>query len=120
LPPARERFAVYGFAVVNDRGRVAAQPIMQAMGWQPGAPLDIRETAGLILVTADPDGTSRVTGEGHLRIPALVRHWCGLTPNSRVLLVAEPPEGRLVVHAAASLDAMVTREYTAIFGGDPA
>jgi hypothetical protein len=111
---------VYGFAVINDRGRIAAQPVLQAMGWQPGTPLAIRESAGLILITADPDGTSRVTGDGHLRISAVVRHWCGLSPSSRVLLVAEPSEGRLVVHPAASLDAIITRAHAAIFGGDPA
>jgi hypothetical protein len=111
---------VYGFAVVNDRGRIAAQPVIQAMGWQPGTPLEIRDTAGLILIIADPDGASRVSGDGHLRLPAVVRHWCGLTPHSRVLLVAEPAEGRLVVHPAASLDAMVTQAHAAIFSGEPA
>ena len=49
-----------------------------------------------------------------------MRHWCGLTPGARVLLVAEPDEGRLVIHPTASLDAMITRVYAEVLGGDAA
>jgi hypothetical protein len=120
VPAARERSSVYGFAVVNDRGRIAAQPIVQALGWQPGTPLSIREQAGLVVVTADPSGGSRLTGEGHVRVPVTIRRWCGLEAGCRVLLVADPADARLVVHPAAALDAMISRHHADVFGGDPA
>jgi hypothetical protein len=115
---ARERSSVYGFAVVNDRGRIAAHPIVQALEWQPGTPLSIREHAGLVVVTVDPVGVCRLTGEGHVRLPVTIRRWCGLEPGCRVLLVADPDEGRLVVHPAAALDAMISRHHADVFGGD--
>jgi hypothetical protein len=111
-PAARERSSVYGFAVVNDRGRIAAQCVVQSLGWQPETVLSIREHAGLVVVTADPGGGSRLTGDGHVRLPVTIRRWCGLEPGCRVLLVADPAEGRLVVHPAAALDAMVSRHHT--------
>jgi hypothetical protein len=120
VPVARERSSVYGFAVVNDRGRIAAQPVVQALGWQPGTPLSIREHTGLVVITAEPGGGSSLTGEGHLRVPVPIRRWCGLEPGCRVLLVADPAQGRLVVHPAAALDAMISRHHTDVFGGDPA
>jgi bifunctional DNA-binding transcriptional regulator/antitoxin component of YhaV-PrlF toxin-antitoxin module len=61
-----------------------------------------------------------VTPRGHLRLPAPVRHWCGLTPGSRVLLVAEPDESRLVIHPPTSLDEMIARHYADVLGGDAA
>ena len=113
----RERSSVYGFAVVNDRGRIAAQCLVQALGWQPGTLLSIRERAGLVVVTADAGGGSRLTSDGHVRLPVTIRRWCGLDADCRVLLAADPAEGRLVVHPAAALDAMVSRHHADVFGG---
>jgi hypothetical protein len=117
VPAARERSSIYGFAVVNDRGRIAAQSVVQALRWEPGAPLSIREQAGLVVVTAEPGGGSRLTGEGHVRVPVTIRRWCGLEPGCRVLLVVDPSECRLVVHPAAALDAMISRYHADVFGG---
>ena len=120
LPDVSESTILYGFAAVDDRGRVAAQPVAEHLGWPPGTRLAARVRAGLVLVTTDPAGPVRVTPRRHLRLPATVRHWCGLTPGARVLLVAEPDEGRLVIHPTASLDAMITRVYAEVLGGDAA
>ncbi|MCP3803471.1 AbrB/MazE/SpoVT family DNA-binding domain-containing protein [Allokutzneria sp. A3M-2-11 16] len=38
-----------------------------------------------------------MTKQGHLRLPASVRHCCGLVPGDRVLLVADPDQNVLVV-----------------------
>jgi len=115
---ARERSSVYGLAVVNDRGRIAARPLVQALGWEPRVGLSIREQAGLVVVAADPDGGSRLTGEGHVRPPVTIRRWCGLEPGCRVLLVAEADLGWLVVYPMAALDAMVNRHHAQVLSGD--
>jgi hypothetical protein len=120
VPSSRDQSSVYGLAVVNNRGRVAAQSVLHALGWQPGTHLSIREQAGLVVVTADPAGASRLTGEGHLRIPAPVRRWCALAGGSQVLLVADHAARRLVIHPPQSLDAMVGRCHAAVFGGGDA
>ncbi|WP_281369059.1 hypothetical protein [Phytohabitans rumicis] len=39
-----------------------------------------------------------VTGLGHVRLPAVVRHRCDLAGGDRVLLAADRAQGRLVVH----------------------
>jgi hypothetical protein len=116
----RDRSTVYGLAAIDDRGRIAESTVIRALGWLPGTRLDVRESGGLLLVNADPQGVFSVTCRGHLRLPATVRHWCRLAPGDRVLLTADPAEGLLVVHPPAALDAMITQVHASVFGGDPA
>jgi bifunctional DNA-binding transcriptional regulator/antitoxin component of YhaV-PrlF toxin-antitoxin module len=71
-------------------------------------------------VAAAPHGVFRVAGQGFLFLPAPVRHWCGLAPGDRVLLVADPGAGWLVVHPPAAVDAMVGAAHEAVWGGEPA
>jgi hypothetical protein len=107
---------VYGLAAVDARGRVADHIIMRALGWRAGSRLAIRVSNGLILITVG-EGRLGVTGQGHLRLPSAVRRGCGIEPGDRVLLVAEPSEGVLVVHPPATLDAIVSRFREAMIAG---
>jgi bifunctional DNA-binding transcriptional regulator/antitoxin component of YhaV-PrlF toxin-antitoxin module len=45
-----------------------------------------------------------VTPQGYLRLPAAVRHLCGLGPGDRVLLVADPSRQVVRVYPPATLD----------------
>jgi hypothetical protein len=109
---------VYGTAAIDCNGRVAESAVINALGWAAGTRLHIRENGGLVLVTADQQGVFSMTGQGHLRVPATVRHWCGLVPGDRVLLAADPANGLLVVHPPAALDAMITQFHASVLGGD--
>jgi hypothetical protein len=105
-------------AVVSDRGRIACGAVFEVLGWEPLARVAVSERAGLVVVTADSDGATRITPEGHLRVPLAIRRWCGLDAGSRVLLVADPAVPRLVVHSVAALDALVARCHDEVFGGE--
>ncbi|MFC8845371.1 MULTISPECIES: AbrB/MazE/SpoVT family DNA-binding domain-containing protein [unclassified Micromonospora] len=99
---------------------MADRTVMRALGWAPGRRLGIREHRGLVIVAADERGVFAVTREGRLRLPAVVRQWCGLAAGDRVFLVAEPDCSRLVVHPPAALDAMIAQAHVAVLGGDGA
>jgi hypothetical protein len=88
------------------------------LGWGPGIRLDIREDDGLVLVEVNRHGVFGMTGHGCLRLPAAVRHWCGLVPGDRVLLVADPALGRLVVYPPAALDEMIAQFNPSALGGE--
>ncbi|GAB3939197.1 hypothetical protein GCM10027614_20880 [Micromonospora vulcania] len=92
--------------------------IVRALGWGCGTRLQIRESAGLIVVRLDPQGVFTLTGQGHLHLPAAVRKWCGLKPGDRLLLAADPIAGVLVVHPPAALDAVVAQIHAAALGGE--
>lgn len=118
LAAIRSSMAVYGVATLDSHGRIADRTAMKALRWVPTLRLDIRERRGLIVVAADQQGVFQVTKEGHVRLPVVVRAWCGLAVGDRVFIVAEPDRGRLVVHPPAKLDEMITQAHGAAFGDD--
>jgi hypothetical protein len=119
VPTPRTNATVYGMATLDCHGRIADHAIQRALGWTPGARLAIREADGLLIIHGDPHGVFRVTGQGHLRLPAQVRHCCGLITGDRVLLAADPTHGRLVIYPPTVLDTMTARHASSL-GGDAA
>src|SRR5262245_8940612 len=117
LAPLGDRSMVYGTAAMDCNGRVTDATVFGALGWAPGTRLSIREHGGLLLVTADRRGVFGTTGQGHLTLPATVRHWCGLVAGDRVLLAADPARGLLVVHPPAAVDAMIAQFHAGVLGG---
>jgi len=118
LAPSGVASMLYGTAAIDRNGRVVEGTVITALGWTPGTRLDIRERGGLVLIAADPHAVFRMTQPGQLRLPAALRHWCGLTPGSRVLLAADPARGLLVVHPPAALQSMVAQFHAAVLGGE--
>jgi hypothetical protein len=111
------RSVVYGLAILDCNGRIADNNLLRALGWDTQTRLDIREQGGLLLVTATAQGVFALTRQGHLRLPAPAPRWCSLGTGDRVLLAAEPDQGRLVVHPPAALDAMVGWLHGFALGG---
>jgi bifunctional DNA-binding transcriptional regulator/antitoxin component of YhaV-PrlF toxin-antitoxin module len=120
LIAARERSTVYGLTAVDSRGRVSDKSVTRALGWQPGDPLSLRVTDGLIIVVAVAEGQLAVSNQGRVHLPAAARHACRITPGDRVLLAAEPADGVLVVHPLATLDAMISRFRDHVMTGEAA
>jgi hypothetical protein len=118
LAPGSRPLVIYGMAAIDRDGRLTEAVVIPVLGWRPGTRVDIRVCGGLVLVTADPHAAFRVTRPGQVRLPATVRHWCGLTAGSRVLLVADPAVGRLVVHPPAAIDAMISGSHAVALGGE--
>lgn len=120
LADRRAGSTVYDVTTVDRWGRLVARTCVATLSWQPGTRVTMREVSGLVVVTANEDGTSVVTRQGHLRLPLAVRRWCALPAGTRVLVTADPEAARLVVHPAAALDSMVTWLHGQVFGGEPA
>ncbi|MFB9323087.1 AbrB/MazE/SpoVT family DNA-binding domain-containing protein [Cryptosporangium minutisporangium] len=110
---------MYCLTALDDSGRIRDRSLLAALGWAPGTPVEVCEREGLIVVARGPAGVFRVTGQGFVVLPAAVRHWCGLRPGDRVLVVADPGAGWMVVHPPAALEAMVSAVHTAVWGGEP-
>jgi bifunctional DNA-binding transcriptional regulator/antitoxin component of YhaV-PrlF toxin-antitoxin module len=119
LVAGRTSTVVYGLAAIDDRGRVADRVVLRSLGWSAGLRLDIRETAGVLTVTVDSDGGYQITNQGNLRLPAPLRHRCGLAAGDRVLLAADPDLSRLAIYPPAALDNALAVCADAA-GGEPA
>jgi hypothetical protein len=109
---------MYGMSTLDARGRIADQPVLRALDWTPGTRLQIRETHGLLIAQATPHGVFRITSQGHLRLPADVRHCCGLVTGDRVLLAAHPTHQQIVIYPPAVLDTMLAERHASLVGGD--
>jgi hypothetical protein len=107
----RTSSAVYGMAALDDRGRIADRVVLRVLGWSAGLCLVIDEDGGLLVIYPEADGIAQVTGQGHLRVPAPLRHRCGLHSGDRVLLAADPERHRLVVYPPAALDALLSHPF---------
>jgi hypothetical protein len=119
LVTERTAACVYGLAALDARGRLADHAVIMTMGWTAGLRVHIRAAAGLLAVYADPGGNCAITSQGHLRVPALIRHQTGLCAGDRVLLAAEPDQHRLIIVPPAALDLFLSQQYSNLLGGEP-
>jgi len=110
---------VYGLSALDDRGRIADRVVMRALSWSAGLRLDICEATGFLMVRPHDHGEFEVTSQGHLRIPAPLRHRCGLQTGDRVLPAADPTRSRLAVYPPAVLDALITQHPDDPMDGEP-
>jgi hypothetical protein len=118
LSMRRRSIAVYGFAAVDCRGRVADHAVVTALGWVPGTRLNIGESRGLLVIRTDAHGVFSVTKQGHLRLPATVRHCCGLVSGDRALLPPDPQCDLLIVDPPAALDDLLAQRHAGLGDGD--
>lgn len=114
----RTSTVVYGLSALDDRGRLADRVVMRALGWSAGLRLDIGEKAGILTVLTAPDGAYQVTNQGHLRLPAPLRHKCGLQAGDRVLLATDPERSRLTIYPPAALDNFLPPQSTDTASGE--
>ncbi|MGE0300993.1 AbrB/MazE/SpoVT family DNA-binding domain-containing protein [Pseudonocardia sp.] len=106
-------------AALDCHGRIADRTVLHALGWPAGHRLSISETAGTLTVVPNPDGATQVTRQGHLNLPAALRHRCALRTGDRVLLAADTNRSELAIYPPAALDAVLAQQATTRTGGEP-
>lgn len=102
---------------MDCHGRVADAAIFQGLGWTAGDRLSIDEAAGALIVRPSASGGHRMTGQGHLQLPARLRHAFHLMAGDRLLLAADPIRNVLLVHPPAVLDDLLAARYADLFHG---
>jgi hypothetical protein len=112
-PPAGSPAAHYTVTAMDARGRLADRSPLAALGWPTGLPVTFRVITGGVLVVAAPDGPDAVTRQGHLRLPAPLRHLFRLRAGDRLLVAAFPGPGYLIAHPVTALDQMLLDYHTA-------
>jgi hypothetical protein len=95
---------VVGAASIDSSGRIADRVVLRAAGYQVGDRLDIRAVDAGIEVLPAPEGASCVSRQGFVFLPARARRTWALRTGDRVVLVAEPGRGRLLVVPPVALE----------------
>jgi hypothetical protein len=109
LPPAAHPVLYCAVTPMDDRGRLADRSLVLAAGWQPGQPITITTAPDHRHVAVHPDGPDRITGHGHLRLPARVRRAFHLSPGDRLLVTVTATPPRLTVYPMATLAAILSQ-----------
>lgn len=105
-----------GQPVEGESGRFPAGDPLKALRG-PGYPLAMTLVSASVLLAPCLAASVRVGNDEYLRLPVGVRRACRLVPGDRVLLVADPPASRLLLHPPAALDALLDAHHTDILRG---
>jgi hypothetical protein len=117
-PP--ETSSHYVVTAVDARGRLADASPVRKLAWAPGTPITLHVVGGQVVVATHSSTAGRHTiiRQGHLRLPAAVRHACRLRAGARVLVAAHPETGVLVVFTTRMLDGVLRACYLGLIGGE--
>lgn len=96
---------------IDDRGRLADRSPIRAVGWPPGQPITISVVQHTVVVISQSNGVESLTRQGHLRLPAHVRHICRLTSGDRLLVAAAPGTGVLVAYTMPLLESILLTHH---------
>jgi hypothetical protein len=97
----------YSVTAIDSDGRLAARSALMALGWRPGLAVDVSAIQGVLVVMPQEDGAQAINRQGHLRLPASVRHLSRLGAGDRLLLAACRDYPLLLAYPVAAIDAMV-------------
>ncbi|GAB3581258.1 hypothetical protein GCM10027445_52970 [Amycolatopsis endophytica] len=92
---------------VDNRGRLADRSPLRVLGWAPKTQVTFTVRTDGVLVAARSPSPYTVTQQGHLRLPAAMRHALRLSPGVRVLVVVLPGSDHLAMYTAPALEALV-------------
>jgi hypothetical protein len=92
---------------IDDRGRLADRSPVRAAGWAPGQPVTISATHDRRLVIVQADGLETITRHGHLRLPARIRHACGLLAGDRLLVTVTASPRQLTVYPMTTAEGIL-------------
>ncbi|MFG3423754.1 hypothetical protein ACIBTZ_32675 [Micromonospora sp. NPDC049460] len=104
-------------AVPSRCGRVTAQRILRALGWQPCQRLDIRLHQAVLVIASASDGRYQVGSRGALPLPASVRRMCGIGHGQPVLLAALVAHDLVVVHPIGAVARLLADLHVEVAGG---
>lgn len=105
--PTVSSSSLYVVTAMDVWGRLADRSPFRALQWGHDIPLALSVVHGAMVILPKPAGKHLVTRQGHLRLPASVRHRCHLKAGDRVLLVGFAERNLLVAYPTSVLDAMV-------------
>jgi hypothetical protein len=115
--PSGTPSAYYAVTAMDTWGRLSDRSPISSLGWRPDVRLALKVTPSAVVAAPDPAGREAVTRQGHLRLPAPIRHLFRLAAGDRLLLAACQDRGFLVVYPIAILDGMILAYHHESAGG---
>lgn len=105
----RTASAYYVVTTIDLRGRLADRSPLHVLDWPPGLRVALSPGADTVTITPQSTAADVITSQGHVRLPARIRHACRLAVGDRLLVVADPDHDRLIAYIMSAVDAMIAR-----------
>lgn len=106
--PVASSEAFFASTRIDGRGRLADRSAVREVGWPPGTPVVFTIDDGALVVVSSERGRCPITRQGHLRVPAPVRHRWRVLPGELFLMVVATERDGLVVYPAARVAAALS------------
>lgn len=107
----------YSVASVSLNGRLSDRRPIAALNWGPESRLAIEIVGRTIVIREDQLGDCRLTGRGHLLLPAGCRHRCLIEPGERVLVAASACRKLLLVYPIRLIEQALSPLHEQATGG---
>ncbi|MBF6064674.1 hypothetical protein IU500_24565 [Nocardia terpenica] len=94
----------YSTTTISHNGKLGDRTPVRHLGWLPGQPISLSVTGRITIAVEHPQGDCQVGTLGHLRLPAIIRHRCGIEPGQRLLVATSKQHRVLLVYPFPILD----------------
>jgi hypothetical protein len=98
---------------MDRRGRLADRSPIRAAGWPPGQPVTISASRDPHLVIVQACGPETITRDGHLRLPARIRHGCKLSAGDRLFITVTTAPPIVAVYPMATIETIIGQHESA-------
>jgi hypothetical protein len=116
-PPPPSSTLQVGIAAVDRSGRLREQRLLHAFCWAPGDRTTVEVQPRSVIMWRDGRGRAVIDTRGQFFLPAAGRRLFGIAPGDRVVLLAEPQAGLLVICPVAIVAALVSDLCATMPGG---
>ncbi len=103
LAPTTEKY-LYSVTTICCHGQLSDRAPTKLLQWQPSRRIHLAVNANAVVAVDDPNGDSHIGREGHLRLPAAIRHQCGITPGDRLLIAVSLERRAMFVYPFSVVD----------------
>ncbi len=107
----------YTITTICCHGQVGDRAPVKLLNWASSDRVSLTVDNQVIVAVVDPIGDSQIGPRGHLRIPATVRHRCGIKPGERVLVAASAEHRAVLVYPLALVHHALSMHHTRMGGG---
>ena len=111
VSPLQRSTAYYVVSAIDVWGRIADRSALRMLHWRAGLRISVSVVQAAAVIVPRHDARESITRQGHLRLPAPVRHMLRVQPGDRFLMLACPDRDILVAFTTPAVDAMIINHY---------
>lgn len=108
---ARSELFLVDVARLDTSGRFCARSLLASLAWQAGRRVEVRVGVDAVVFGSCVAGGQVVGSRGELTLPVSARLLAGLDARARIVLIAVPTDGLLIVHPPTLIAHLLAEHY---------